>query len=102
MEQRRNDATTNDRGKTVKLSSAQTKALQTIADNPGKVANNWERTADLLTIRLTTGQALANAGLIDGVQNDRFMTHTYPTGHMISVQLVTWELTDAGREYLGM
>lgn len=86
----------------MKLSAAQTKALQTIADNPGKVANNWNLTSDdLLYIRVTTGQALVNAGLITGVQTDRFKTHTYPTGHMISVQLVTWELTDKGREYLG-
>jgi hypothetical protein len=86
----------------MKLSATQTKALQTIAENPGKVANNWNLTSDeFLYIRATTGVALAKAGLITGVQTDQFKTHTYPTGHMLSVAIITWELTDKGREYLG-
>jgi hypothetical protein len=84
-----------------KLTQAQEKALRTIDDNPGKVVNNWERTADLLTIRLTTGQALANAGLVYGHLTGRNMRHTYANGETTSVELITWELTDKGREYLG-
>jgi hypothetical protein len=86
----------------MKLSKAQTTAIQTIADNPGKVANNWNLTTDdLLYIRVTTGQALVKAGLITGVQTERVKTHTYKTGYTVSVEIVTWELTGKGREYLG-
>lgn len=86
----------------MKLSAAQTKALKTIAENPGKVANNWNLASDdLLYIRVTTGTALVNAGLITGVQTDQVKTHTYKTGYTVSVEIVTWELTDKGREYLG-
>jgi aspartokinase len=85
-----------------KLTAAQAKALQTIAENPGTVVNNWERTADLLTIRLTTGQALANAGLVKGEYTGRIMSHTYANGETHSVELIAWALTDQGREYLGM
>jgi hypothetical protein len=85
----------------MKLSAAQTKALQTIADNPGKVANNWNLTSDdLLYIRITTGIALVKAGLITGVQTNQVKTHTYKTGYTVSVDIITWELTDKGREYL--
>jgi hypothetical protein len=88
--------------KIMKLSAAQTKALQTIADNPGKVANNWNLTSDeFLYIRVTTGIALVNMGLITGVQTDHVKTHTHKTGYTVSVEIVTWELTDKGREYLG-
>jgi hypothetical protein len=86
----------------MKLSKAQTTALQTIAENPGKVANNWNLTSDdLWYIRVTTGQALVKAGLITGVQTDQVKTYTYNTGYTVSVEIVTWELTDKGREYLG-
>lgn len=86
-----------------KLTKAQETALCTIAENPGKVANNWNLTSDdLLYIRVTTGQALANAGLIDAVETDQVKSYTYPSGHTISVDIITWELTDKGREYLGM
>jgi hypothetical protein len=86
-----------------KLTKAQETALRTIAENPGKVANNWNLTSDdLLYIRVTTGQALANAGLIDAVETDQVRTHTLKTGYTFSVRLTMWELTDKGREYLGM
>jgi hypothetical protein len=86
-----------------KLTKAQETALRTIAENPGKVANNWNLTGDeFLYIRVTTGIALVNAGLITGVQTDQVKTHTYNTGYTVSVEIVTWELTDKGREYLGM
>jgi hypothetical protein len=85
----------------MKLSATQTKALKTIAENPGKVANNWNLTTDdLLYIRSTTGQSLAKAGLVTGEQTDMVKTYTYPGGHTIRVEIVTWELTGKGREYL--
>jgi len=85
------------------LTKAQETALRTIAENPGKVANNWNLTSDdLLYIRVTTGQALAKAGLVTGMQTDQVKTHTYKTGYTVSVDIITWELTDKGREYLGM
>jgi len=85
-----------------KLTKAQTTALQTIADNPGKVANNWSHADDeLLYIRSTTARVLVKAGLIESVQTARTMSYTYPSGHTVSVELIVWALTDAGREYLG-
>lgn len=86
-----------------KLTQAQEKALQTITENPGKVANNWNLASDdLLYIRSTTAVALAKAGLIEGVKTDQIKTYTYPTGHNVSVDIITWELTGKGREYLGI
>jgi hypothetical protein len=35
------------------------------------------------------------------VQTERVKTHTYKTGYTVSVEIVTWELTGKGREYLG-
>jgi hypothetical protein len=86
-----------------KLTKAQETALRTIAENPGKVASNWNLTSDdLLYIRVTTGSALAEAGLITAVQTDLIKTYTYRTGYTVSVDIITWELADKGREYLGM
>jgi len=89
----------NDRGKKMKISAAQAKALQTIADNPGKVVSNVNnKVAGYLKIHATAAASLKRAGLIEDTGTGIERTYTFRTGYKETYELRVWQLTESGRE----
>jgi hypothetical protein len=82
----------------MKLSKAQTLALQTIADNPGNVVAilRLSQLKDMIKINGNVETTLSRAGLIEEVSTGRTVTHSGGT-----CAVSTWELTTAGRAALG-
>lgn len=82
----------------MKLTQAQTKALQTIADNPGNVVATLRlsQLGHMVKINGNVETTLDRAGLIEEVPTGRTVTHSGGT-----CEVNTWELTDAGRAALG-
>lgn len=79
-----------------KLTAAQTKALQTVADNPGAVVAWLRGENDYMKINGNTETNLFRAGLITEVYRE-----TRVRSYGSEYRLGTWEITDAGREALG-
>lgn len=90
-----------------KLTPAQIKALQTIADNPGNTVA-WQRGPRVKTyakINGNTEYSLSGAGLIKAVDTGRLLysqADPYEPGVINSANIEVWELTDAGRDALGI
>jgi len=78
----------------MKLTKAQTLALQTIADNPGNVVAilRLSQLGHMLKINGNVETTLSRSGLIEEVPTGRTVTHS---GGTCAVN--TWELTAAGR-----
>jgi hypothetical protein len=82
----------------MKLSAAQTKALQTIAENPGNVVATLRlsQLKHMVKINGNVETTLDRAGLIEEVHTGRTVTHSGGT-----CKVNTWELTTAGRVAIG-
>lgn len=78
-----------------KLTASQTKALRTVAENPGLVIAWLRGENDYLKINGNTETNLMRAGLIKSVYRET-RVRSYGAEYEVS----TWEITDAGREAL--
>ncbi len=83
----------------MKLTKAQEAALRKIRDNPGKVVAMQRGLKGWLTINGNTENKLSSLGLIRPTPSGT--TRKSPTGRW-EWEIEVWDLTDAGREALGI